>query len=209
MNRSYAVALACAVIGGAIALMASLATWATVSYRQAEDFPAVTTAFTGGEVAGTGAAGGVGLACAVALIAGGRILRALAGVIALGCAVVLASGAARWISDPSAVVDGLVAGRFGGVDTSTVSIVDRNAAWPALVLVAAAGLAVSGVLAILRGGSWPRMSSRYQREPARAPGPSESPGGGASDAPPVDEPAPSVSAADLWKAQNRGEDPTA
>ena len=64
----------------------------------------------------------------------------------------------------------------------------NGAAWPwlaALTFAVASGL---GVVVAVRGGAWPRMSARYEREAPVA-------------AEPIDD-------ADLWRAQDQGQDPT-
>lgn len=237
MRRTYAAALAGAVVGGGLALMASLTVWCRASYQESEAFPAIPLSFTGADLTASGAAGAVGLACAVAYIAGGRILRLVAGVIALGSAAVLAVGSVGWLLDPDMVLAPIVDDRVGGAGASAVTIVDRPILWPVLVLVAAAALAVSGALAIGTSGRWPRMSARYQRQAGRsggtsiaptAAGPDGQPEGGRDGtettppgsvasaeqgAGPVDD-APGIESGDvtpgeLWAAQNRGEDPTA
>jgi hypothetical protein len=61
-------------------------------------------------------------------------------------------------------------------------------AWWVLSLVGGVLLAASGLLTAVRGRRWPGMSSRYER-----PGPAR---------PATDDPA------SLWKALDRGDDPT-
>lgn len=222
MKRTYAIALAGAVIGGGLALMASLTVWCRASYQESEAFPAIPLSFTGADLTASGAAGAVGLACAVAYIAGGRLLRVVAGLIALGCAAVLAIGSAGWLIDPDMALSPIIQDRVGGAGASAVTIVDRPILWPVLVLVAAAALAVSGALAVLASRGWPRMSARYQRQSARSDGSSATTDGVAparplaetSDAPSGEDSGASSDEAlglqpgELWAAQNRGEDPT-
>jgi hypothetical protein len=63
-----------------------------------------------------------------------------------------------------------------------------GAAWPWFAALAFAIASVLGVVVAVRGRGWPRMSARYER---RAPDAVE----------PIDE-------ADLWGAQDQGQDPT-
>ena len=63
-----------------------------------------------------------------------------------------------------------------------------GAAWPWVASVAFAIAAVLGLIVAIRGRAWPRMSARYEREAPAA-------------AEPTDE-------ADLWRAQDEGQDPT-
>ena len=64
----------------------------------------------------------------------------------------------------------------------------NGAAWPWLAALAFAVAAALGAVVAVRGRAWPRMSARYERE-----------------APSVAEPADE---ADLWRAQDEGQDPT-
>jgi hypothetical protein len=64
----------------------------------------------------------------------------------------------------------------------------HEAAWPWLAALAFVIAGALGMVVVVRGRAWPRMSARYERE-----------------APSVAEPADE---ADLWRAQDEGQDPT-
>lgn len=192
-RRSLAAALLLGVVGAAIVLIAAGKTWMNGSVSFAGSGMAVHA--TGGEVTALpGALALVGLAALVAVFAvrgAGRVtvsaLLALSGagtvaapLLALGDTAALDSAA----STATAVAHSSVSG-----STTT--------AWP---LVAAAGgvlLLAAGIIALVRGRAWPTMSDRYDREGA-GPRPRE------RRAPVVDPDRPE----DLWKALDRGEDPT-
>ncbi|WP_188284321.1 Trp biosynthesis-associated membrane protein, partial [Streptomyces sp. CBMA29] len=72
--------------------------------------------------------------------------------------------------------------------------------WPLVAVAGGALLLLAGLLALRYGHAWPAMSSRYDR-----PGSRPSLRGRAAAAPaPIDP----DRAEDLWKALDRGEDPT-
>jgi len=107
----------------------------------------------------------------------GLLIAAVAGFAALRALTLNVGGAAlgRALKDSPAYI--------GGVSPSV-----SDAAWPWLAALAFAIASGLGVVVAVRGGAWPRMSARYERE---APAAAES----------VDE-------ADLWRAQDQGQDPT-
>jgi uncharacterized membrane protein (TIGR02234 family) len=71
--------------------------------------------------------------------------------------------------------------------------VDLTAAWPALVVLAGLLGIGAGLLAVLRGRTWPAMGRRYERS-----------GAPAARRPETDE----DRAQAAWKALDRGDDPT-
>jgi uncharacterized membrane protein (TIGR02234 family) len=83
-----------------------------------------------------------------------------------------------------------VAGRLlgGQPDTTTTS------AWPALTVAACLVSVAAFVVARRRATGWPEMSSRYDAAQGPAPGPEGRRG--------------AQTGADLWKALDRGDDPT-
>ncbi|WP_224275525.1 Trp biosynthesis-associated membrane protein, partial [Streptomyces sp. LS1784] len=62
--------------------------------------------------------------------------------------------------------------------------------WPWVALVGGVLLALAGLLTLRYGRGWPAMGSRYEAPTRRTPARTDTPG-------------------DLWKALDRGEDPTA
>ncbi|MEU3345822.1 TIGR02234 family membrane protein [Streptomyces sp. NPDC006700] len=189
-RRSLAVALLCGALGAAVALLATRQRWAEGTATVAGGaFPLTAR---GSEVTGVPAALAiVGLAALVAVFAvrrSGRVLvavlLALSGAGTVAAALFGATGGAA-LDDKAAQVSG---------DTAATAAALSHTGWP---YVAAAGgvlLLLAGLLALRYGRLWPAMSGRYERSGAprsRAPRPAD-----------PDRPE------DLWKALDRGEDPT-
>jgi uncharacterized membrane protein (TIGR02234 family) len=118
---------------------------------------------------------------------------AVSGLLASsGLAVVVAVLAGR--GDHGAV-DAAAARATGLSDATAAQVV--TTAWPPVAAAGGLLLLVAGLLALRYGPRWPAMSSRYERPGASA--------RGRAAAPPVVDP---DRAEDLWKAFDRGEDPT-
>ncbi|MHC5700541.1 TIGR02234 family membrane protein [Streptomyces tirandamycinicus] len=190
-RRSLAAALLLGAAGAAVVLLASGQTWAEGT--AAVGAGSVPLQADGRGVTGLPAAlAVVGLAALVAVFAvrrAGRVtvsaLLALSGAGAAAAASLGASDSAalderarRTTGDTAAAADGL---------THTV--------WP--YVTGAGGLLIlaAGLLALRYGASWPAMSGRYEREGG-------APRGGRRPAADPDRPE------ELWKALDRGEDPT-
>ncbi|GGW18861.1 membrane protein [Streptomyces capoamus] len=189
-RRSLAVALLCGALGAALALLASRQRWAEGTATVAGGaFPLTAK---GSDVTGVPAALAiVGLAALVAVFAvrgAGRLL--VSGLLALsGAGIVTAALVSA--SDGSALDD--EAARASGDTSATVAALSHTG-WP---YVAAAGgllILLAGVLALRYGGRWPAMSGRYERGAARP----------RRTARPADPERPE----EIWKALDRGEDPT-
>lgn len=196
--RERGLAVALCVVGSAVVLLAATQRWAHALVVEA-GFPRVTVDASGRSIASAAAGlGVVGLAGAVALLATRRVGRVVTGVllVLIGAVVVVQSLAvahdlARAVAP--AVSDAV--GRTGARPTSVTGSV-----WP---WVAAGGgllVALGGLLTVVRGSRWPGLSRRYDApetgEPAavRARPDPEADADAASDA--------------MWKALDRGEDPT-
>lgn len=109
----------------------------------------------------------------------GLLIAALAGFAALRALTLNADGAAlRRALQDSPAY-------IGGVNDE---LAVNGAAWPWVAALAFAIACAFGVIVTVRGRTWPRMSARYERE-----------------TPPAAEPA---GEADLWRAQDEGQDPT-
>ena len=196
-RRSLALMLLFAVLGAAVVLAAAGRTWAhgTAAFQGTPLHISV----TGSETTGLpGALALVGLASAVAVFAvrglGRRLvggLLALAGAGVAFSAVSAATGASALRHRAAAAV---------GVSQATVSGVGHSA-WPWVTAAGGVLLLLAGLLVIARGRDWPGMSSRYEAPRRRsvdpAPGSAPQPAAKAAETP-----------ADLWKALDRGEDPT-
>ncbi|MFH9983093.1 TIGR02234 family membrane protein [Streptomyces sp. NPDC017179] len=189
-RRSLAVALLCGALGAAVALLATRQRWAEGTATVAGGaFPLTAR---GSEVTGVPAALAiVGLAALVAVFAvrrSGRVLvavlLALSGAGTVAAALLGATGGAA-LDDKAAQVSG---------DTAATAAALSHTGWP---YVAAAGgvlLLLAGLLALRYGRLWPAMSGRYERSGAPR----------SRAARPADPDRPE----DLWKALDRGEDPT-
>ncbi|MEV5980195.1 TIGR02234 family membrane protein [Streptomyces sp. NPDC052114] len=190
-RRSIAVALLLGAVGAALALLASRQAWAhgTVSVAGG-DLPLTAK---GGDVTGVPAAlAVVGLAALVAVFAvrrTGRVLVSLllalsgAGTVA---AALLGAGDRDALDEKAATASGDAAATIGDLS---------HTGWPYAAAAAGALLLVAGLVALTCGRSWPAMSGRYERDGTPTPRK-------ARRAPDPDRPE------ELWKALDRGEDPT-
>jgi uncharacterized membrane protein (TIGR02234 family) len=208
-RRALGLALLFGAAGAALTLVASGQVWShsTASFAQAE----LPVKAKGGDVTGLPSALAlVGLAALVAVFAVRRRSRVLvAGLLtlcgagALMAAVFSADDRAP-LADKAAKASGLA---HSGIETVHVS------AWPYLSAAGGALLLLAGVLALRYGPLWPSMSGsrRYERNSSPdSPGSPYSPETSTGKAArsravaPVDPDRPE----DLWKALDRGEDPT-
>ncbi|OYP18144.1 MULTISPECIES: TIGR02234 family membrane protein [Streptomyces] len=189
-RRSLAVALLCGALGAAVALLATRQRWAEGSATVAGGaFPLTAK---GSDVTGVPAALAiVGLAALVAVFAVRRTGRLLvSGLLTLSGAGIVAAALAG-ASDGSALDE--QAAQASGDTSATVDALTHTG-WP---YVAAAGgllILLAGVLALRYGSRWPAMSGRYERGTARP----------RRTAAPPDPERPE----EIWKALDRGEDPT-
>ncbi|WP_374207940.1 TIGR02234 family membrane protein [Streptomyces sp. MUM 203J] len=191
-RRSLAVALLLGALGATVVLLASGQTWTRGTVTATGGSISLDAA--GGEVTGAPTALAiVGLAALVAVLAArgpGRRLVAL--LLALSGAG--ASLAAFLGGSDSAALDAEAARTTG--DTAARVGTLTQTAWPAVAGTAALLILAAGLIALRYGSAWPTMSGRYEREGGpraravrrRTTGP--------------DRPE------DLWKALDRGEDPT-
>ncbi|MFD7895944.1 TIGR02234 family membrane protein [Streptomyces sp. NPDC059743] len=202
-RRGLAAALFLGAAGAAVALIASGQTWAEGT--AAVGGGSIPLDADGRDVTGVPAAlAVVGLAALVAVFAvrrAGRLLvSALLALSGAGAALAAFLGA----SDSSALDE--LAARTTGDTAATVDALSHTA-WPYVTTAGGVLILLAGALAVLYGSQWPAMSGRYERS-----GPTSSGGSGAGAAsgrgarrtPVVDPDRPE----DLWKALDRGEDPT-
>ncbi|MEU7055692.1 TIGR02234 family membrane protein [Streptomyces sp. NPDC046197] len=189
-RRSLAVALLCGALGAAVALLATRQRWAAGTATVAGGaFPLTAK---GSDVTGVPAALAiVGLAALVAVFAVRRAGRlAVAVLLALSGAGVIA--AALVGAHDSSALDDKAAQASG--DTAATAAALTHTGWPYVAAVGGALLLLAGLLALRYGRLWPAMSGRYERSGAPRSRPAR----------PVDPDRPE----DLWKALDRGEDPT-
>ncbi|MFJ5994416.1 TIGR02234 family membrane protein [Streptomyces sp. NPDC092370] len=187
---SLAVALLSGALGAAVALLATRQQWSQGTATVAGGaFPLTAK---GSDVTGVPAALAiVGLAALVAVFAVRRAGRyVVAGLLALsGAGIVVA--ALLGASDSSAL-DERAAQASGDTSASVDAL--GHTAWPYVAVVGGVLILLAGLLALRYGRLWPAMSGRYERgtpQPRRK-------------VPAVDPDRPE----DLWKALDRGEDPT-
>ncbi|MFJ2672360.1 TIGR02234 family membrane protein [Streptomyces sp. NPDC087525] len=202
---ALAAALLLGAAGAAVALIASGQTWA--EGIAAVGGGSVPLDADGRDVTGVPAALGiVGLAALVAVFAvrgAGRLLvAALLALSGAGAAVAAFLGA----SDSTALDE--KAARTTGDSAATVDALTHTV-WPYVTTAGGVLILLAGALALLYGRRWPGMSGRYERPgaPTGAGGPGGGSGGRGRTArtvPAVDPDRPE----DLWKALDRGEDPT-
>ncbi|WP_436943669.1 TIGR02234 family membrane protein [Streptomyces sp. SudanB25_2051] len=192
-RRSLAAALLLGALGSAVVLLASGRTWTEGRVTGVGGTVALEAA--GGDVTGapTGLAV-VGLAALVAVLAtrgtGRRVVALLLALSGAGAAAAALIGA-----HDSAALDARAALTTG--DTAARASALTQTAWPYVTAAAALLILAAGLLALRYGSAWPAMSGRYERDGApRAP---RSRAARASD---PDRPE------ELWKALDRGEDPT-
>ncbi|GGW67881.1 membrane protein [Streptomyces lucensis JCM 4490] len=189
-RRSLAVALLCGALGAAVTLLATRQRWAQGTATVAGGgFPLTAK---GSDVTGVPAALAiVGLAALVAVFAvrrAGRLL--VAGLLALSGVGVVA--AALVAASDGSVLDEKAAQASG--DTSATVGALTHTGWPYVAVAGGALILLAGLLALRYGSLWPAMSGRYERGADRPRRRSR----------PVDPERPE----EMWKALDRGEDPT-
>ena len=191
-RRELTAAVLGAVGAGALALIAGGQAWARVTVQREAPLPPVSGVLSGTDAAPlVPAAGLVLLAAAVVLLAVRGPGRAVVGLL-----MAVAGGVLAW-SGVRALTGGLeavAAQEFSGRGALTA---DTAAAWPVLAVLAGVLGVGAGLLAVVRGRTWPAMGRRYERTGAAAPVP-------AARRPDTDE----DRAQAAWKALDRGEDPT-
>ncbi|WP_200304793.1 TIGR02234 family membrane protein [Streptomyces adelaidensis] len=189
-RRSLALALSSGALGAAVTLLASRQRWSEGTASVAGGaFPLTAK---GSDITGVPAAlAVVGLAALVAVFAvrrSGRVLvAALLALSGVGTGVAALLGA----YDSSALDD--KAAEASGDSAATVGTLSHTG-WPYVAAVGGALILLAGLLALRYGRLWPAMSGRYERDGTPRP----------RKAQPVDPDRPE----DMWKALDRGEDPT-
>uniref|UniRef100_A0AAU3H5H0 TIGR02234 family membrane protein n=1 Tax=Streptomyces sp. NBC_01401 TaxID=2903854 RepID=A0AAU3H5H0_9ACTN len=191
-RRSLAAGLLLGAAGATVVLLASGRTWAEGD--AAVGGGTLPLSADGQDVTGLPAAlAVVGLAALVAVFAvrgGGRmVVAALLVLSGLGAALSAYAGA----SDSAALNE--QAAQTTGNTSATVDALSHTA-WPYVTAVGGLLILLAGLLALRYGSRWPAMSGRYERD--GTPRPRKA----ARTAPDPDRPE------ELWKALDRGEDPT-
>ncbi|MEV3991832.1 TIGR02234 family membrane protein [Streptomyces sp. NPDC049837] len=193
-RRSLAAALSLGAVGAAVVLLASGQTWAEGTV--AVGGGTVPLEASGGDVTGVPTALAiVGLAALVAVFAVRRAGRFLVSLLltlsGAGAALAAYLGAtdSAALNAKAAATTGDAAARIGTL---------THGAWPYITAAGGLLILVAGLLALRHGRTWPAMSGRYERDG----GPRERKGTRTAAPAGPDRPE------DLWKALDRGEDPT-
>jgi uncharacterized membrane protein (TIGR02234 family) len=190
-RRALAVALLCGAVGAAAVLIAAGQTWGEGEAAAGDAEMPVTA--SGSAVSGLPSALAlVGLASLVAVFAVRRTGRVLvAGVLAISGAG--AVGAALLGSGDTDALEASAAEAMGLTQAAVTSV--SHTGWPWVSALGGLLLLCAGLLSLSYGRQWPAMSGRYERGERRA---------ARGRARPVDPDRPE----ELWRALDRGEDPT-
>ncbi|MFI9234674.1 TIGR02234 family membrane protein [Streptomyces cinnamoneus] len=191
-RRSVGIALLLGAAGAALVLLAGGRTWSEGTAPVAQGSPVPEQA-TGQDVTALpGALAIVALAALVAVFAvrgAGRTL--VAGLLALSGAGVVAA-ALTGAGDTAALEE--KAAKISGLTRASIENVSHTA-WPWVAVAGGVLLLLAGLLALRYGRYWPTMSGRYERDGTPRPRRART----VAD---PDRPE------ELWKALDRGEDPT-
>lgn len=189
-RRSVAAALLLGTLGSTVVLLASGRVWARGTTALGGDSLALSA--DGRAVTGLPAALAiVGLAALVAVFAvrgrGRLLVSALLALSGLGAALsaLFAADGRHALDAEAARTTADTAARVAGLSQT---------AWPYVTAAGAALILAAGLLALWFGRGWPAMGGRYERDGSPR----------TRTAPAVDPDRPE----DLWKALDRGEDPT-
>ncbi|MFD9127992.1 TIGR02234 family membrane protein [Kitasatospora sp. NPDC059571] len=131
----------------------------------------------------------VAMAAAVAVFAVRGAARTAVGALTALAGLGAVAGALLGATD-TAALDGEAAGRLALAGAHAEQI--GHTAWPWAAVAGGLLLAAAGLLTVVRGRTWPAMGARYDAPTRRA----------------AAAPRPTDSSAELWKALDRGEDPT-
>ncbi|WBB59961.1 TIGR02234 family membrane protein [Streptomyces sp. WMMC500] len=190
-----AAALLSGALGAAVVLVAAGRTWAEGEAPTPVADAVLPVTAGGRDVTGVPAALAiVGLAALVAVFAVRRAGRVVVAALLTLCGVGVIAASALGASDTDALDD--QAAEAAGLTGAAVEAVSHTA-WPWVSLAGGVLLLCAGLLALRYGSGWPAMSGRYER-----------PGGAVAARPRRSAPVDPERPEELWKALDRGEDPT-
>jgi uncharacterized membrane protein (TIGR02234 family) len=228
-RREYLAALLLGAAGAAVVLVAARQGWARVITIEPRPLPAVSVAVRGQDVLpAVGALGLAALAGLAAVLATRRLARRVVGglLVVFGGAIIAVAAPPLTIArlraaatHPATSVTGgsTVSGGAGGPTGSsgvsglglTSHVLLAAFPWRWAVLLGAAGVIAAGLLVAWRGATWPVMSSRYERQPARPAAGAARAAGPAAGPAARRAPDPAADPAALWESLSQGVDPTA
>ncbi|MEU5428686.1 TIGR02234 family membrane protein [Streptomyces olivoreticuli] len=192
-RHSVGAALLFGAAGAALVLLAGGRTWAEGTAAADIAQSAVSKQVTGQDINGLpGALAVVGLATLVAVFAVRGVWRTVVAAVLALCGAGIVAGAATGAFDTGALEE--KAAKAQGLTSSAVDHVSHTP-WPWVALTGGVLLLLAGLLALRHGQHWPTMSGRYERDGTPRPR-------RARTAPDPERPE------ELWKALDRGEDPT-
>ncbi|GAA0407413.1 TIGR02234 family membrane protein [Streptomyces luteireticuli] len=190
-RRSVGAALVLTAAGSALVLLAGGRTWLTGSAEGAQN--ATVEHVTGQDISGVpGALAIVALAALVAVFAVRGVARTLVAALLALCGAGTAVLCLLNRDDTAALEER--ASRSTGLASTAVEHVTHSS-WPWVTLAGGVLILLAGLLALRHGRHWPAMSGRYERDGTPRPRRTRKP---------ADPERPE----ELWKAFDRGEDPT-
>lgn len=191
--KSYATAVVLGLVSAGGVALSVAQPWLTAT-ATVEGLPMIRVDVDGAEIAPLAAAFGFVLLAAFGAVIATRgwVRRGLGGLVVL-LAIITAISVIGAGNAPAAVEEGLAARGWSGGGYSASST-----GWRWLAGIGALGCLVAGSLVAWRGGTWPAMGSRYDAPPDAA----TTPRRGRSPEEPV------MTEADVWRAIDRGLDPT-
>jgi len=193
-RRSLAVALLLGVLGASIVLVAVGKIWMNGEADIGGGASRAVSA-TGQQVSGLpGSLALVGMAAFAVVFAVRGARRVAVSALLVLCGAGTVTVALRSLDNPTTL--DAAAATTTALTNAAVSGITATA-WPLISATGGALLLAAGIIALVRGRAWPGMSDRYDREGAEG-------RPGKPKAPVLDPDRPE----DLWKALDRGEDPT-
>jgi uncharacterized membrane protein (TIGR02234 family) len=188
LRRSYALTVVVGLASAGAITVGAAQPWVTAT-ASPEGLPQISASVDGADIAPVvGALGFVLLAAFGAVIATRGWVRRAVGVVIIACSVVVLVAAARAGAATDLLQPSLSARGWSGGSYDS-----RTVAWRWVVVAAAALCLLAGLAVVRFATRWATMGSRYD-----AP----------ANSPVTEQPGDSMSTGDVWKAIDRGHDPT-
>ncbi|RBQ20377.1 MFS transporter [Spongiactinospora rosea] len=190
-RRGLAIWVVACALGAGLTLFAAGRDWAKVTMGGVAGGPASTVPVSGGTLVPVLTPLALAAAAsAVAVLATRGLWRRVVGAVLALCGVGAAVAAATGVSAASGPAAAEAAARQSALALSGQAAAQAVWPWPAVALAGGVVLALTGLVACVRGGRWAAMSARYDRPGSRR------------------EAAASGDRA-MWDALDEGVDPTA